>query len=156
MPQTGEEEDVIGDEDSADFGGDESPTSPSDAKKETIKPKADKDIREEVRPAVPAINTNNSGIQHNQGPGPSKEYGPSVPVEGKRNEGPTDFNHPASVEPQRIIWIPADPLGLGDLEANELNGEGVHASTENATMDAKGHVDIHGHPPGSDPNTYFG
>jgi hypothetical protein len=60
------------------------------------------------------------------------------------------------VEPQRIIWIPQDPLGLGELEAQELKKEGVESSTENATMDVSGHVDIQGHPPGSDPNTMFG
>ena len=95
-------------------------------------------------------------VQSNRGPEPSKEYGTSVPVEGKRNEGPTDFNHPASIEPQRIIWIPADPLGLGEIEAKALNAAGVEASTEHATMDDKGHVDIDSHPPGTDPNKIFG
>jgi calcium permeable stress-gated cation channel len=75
-------------------------------------------------------------------------YGASVPTEGKRNDGPTDFNHPASIEPQRIIWIPKDPLGLGDAEALALNSSGVEASTENAEMNAKGTTDISGHPPG--------
>lgn len=94
-------------------------------------------------------------VQANSGPGPSQEYGDSVPVDGKRNDGPTDFNHPASVEPQRIVWIPDDPLGLGQMEANSLNMKGVQASTEHARMDEKGHVDIDSHPPGSDPTTMF-
>ena len=93
-------------------------------------------------------------IQSNQGPEPSREYGASVPVEGKRNEGPADFNHPASVEPQRVVWIPADPLGLGKIEARALNAAGVEASTVHATMNDKGHVDIDSHPPGSDPTSF--
>jgi len=75
-------------------------------------------------------------------------YGPSVPTEGKRNEGPTDFNHPASVEPQRIIWLPEDPLGLALSEAEQMSGQGIEASTENATIDEKCNTDIQGHPPG--------
>jgi hypothetical protein len=148
MPQTGEPDEEIGDEESADFGGDASPTDPE--KNESIPPKANKDVTEEARVPPPLVTNPGSGIQHNQGPGPSKEYGKSVAVEGKRNEGPTDFNHPASVEPQRIVWIPQDPLGLGELEAQELQKEGVESSTENATIDADGHVDIQGPPPGSD------
>lgn len=111
-----------------------------------------------VLPPVATIAVNPehaSTIQHNQGPGATKEYGTSVPVEGKRNEGPTDFNHPASVEPQRIIWIPRDPLELSTREVEQLNAEGVEASAENATIDAGGHVDIQGHPPGSDPRNMF-
>jgi calcium permeable stress-gated cation channel len=147
MPKSGDVDEEIGDEGSADFGGDRSPSEDNEKEPKKRLPRAD-DTVEEAPPT--------SHIQHNQGPGPSKEYGTSVPVEGKRNEGPTDFNHPASIEPQRIIWIPQDPLGLGDLETRDLNGKGVEASTENAFMDAKGHVDITGHPPGSDPNTIFG
>jgi len=161
MPQTGEEDEEIGDESSADWGGDDEAA--DGTKKETVTPKAKakaggNGVTEEPRtdPSSVPIPAGTTGVQHNQGPGPSKEYGKSVPVEGKRNEGPTDFNHPASVEPQRIVWIPEDPLGLGELQARELNEEGVEASTENATMDVKGHVDIHGHPPGSDPTTIFG
>jgi len=138
------QKDVPG-EDDEDFGGTED-SSHQDGGKPT--PKVD-----EVNPPPgPAEGI----VQSNQGPEPSKEYGASVPVEGKRNEGPTDFNHPASIEPQRIIWIPADPLGLGEIEARALNAAGVEASTEHATMGDKGHVDIDSHPPGTDPNTLFG
>src|ERR1700753_403331 len=35
-----------------------------------------------------------SGVQAVKGPQPTAEYGDSVPVEGKRNDGPTDFNNP--------------------------------------------------------------
>jgi hypothetical protein len=159
MPQTGEEDEEIGDDESADFGGEDSASATDlKKKKQTVPPKADlghNGVTEEAR-VPPALGTKTGEIQHNQGPGPSKEYGASVPVEGKRNEGPTDFNHPASVEPQRIIWIPQDPLGLGELESRELNALRIESSTENATMNVGGRVDISGHPPGSDPNTLFG
>ena len=138
-------EDVPGEEED-DFGGTEdSPRQGGGSPKPTI----DKDN-------ILPVGTAEGIVQSNRGPEPSKEYGASVPVEGKRNEGPTDFNHPASIEPQRIIWIPADPLGLGEIEAKALNAVGVEASTEHATMNDKGHVDINGHPPGSDPNAMFG
>jgi len=144
MPKTGEDE-VIG-EDAADFGGDDV--------EETTPPKehADEQYQRKIEGSVAPAGT----VQANQGPQASKQYGTSVPIEGKRNEGPTDFNHPATVEPQRIIWVPADPLGLGDVEANYLNAAGVEASTEHATMSEGGKVDIDSHPPGMDPNTIFG
>jgi len=75
-------------------------------------------------------------------------YGNAVATEGKRNEGPTDFNHPASVEPQRVIWLPHDSLGLAQSQVEALREAGVEASTENATIDDKGNTDIQGHPPG--------
>jgi calcium permeable stress-gated cation channel len=77
-----------------------------------------------------------------------EEAGPSVAVEGKRNEGPTDFTHPAAVEPQRTIWMPQDELGLALSEVADLRERGIGGSTENALLDAKGHTEITGHPPG--------
>ncbi|EJF57403.1 hypothetical protein DICSQDRAFT_183264 [Dichomitus squalens LYAD-421 SS1] len=63
--------------------------------------------------------------------------------------GPKDFYHPASVEPAPIIWIPRDPLGLGEAEERACKEAGLAVSTQDAVMDAKGHVDISGPPPGS-------
>ena len=79
---------------------------------------------------------------------------------------PTDFNHPASVEvstsfislpthftdkhilqPQRPIWIPDDTLGLGRDEARRLREAGLDVATDDATMNEKGKVEIHGAPP---------
>src|SRR5271169_573132 len=77
MPQTGEPDEEIGDEESADFGGDESPTDLK--KKETDPPKENNGVTEEARVPAPLVTNTSSGIQHNQGPGPSKEYGKSVP-----------------------------------------------------------------------------
>ena len=67
---------------------------------------------------------------------------------------PTDFYHPASAEPARIIWLPRDVLGLADEEVAACKTEGVEASCEHAKMDEKGHVDIDGRPPGMDVEDY--
>lgn len=74
----------------------------------------------------------------------------SIPVEGKQNDEHADFFHPASVEPLRVIWIPQDTLGLFEREVEDNRSMGIEASSENAHMDAKGHVDIDGRPPGMD------
>jgi calcium permeable stress-gated cation channel len=161
MPQTGEADEEIEGDGSDDFGGDESPVDSKDPKPTMEKKKSP--IDEIDNPNIAPGNrighaaaAPTGHVQHNQGPGPSAQYGDSVPVEGKRNEGPTDFNHPASVEPQRIVWLPQDPLGLSDVEVRELKGHNVEASNENANISGKGTVDIDGHPPGSDPTTIFG
>lgn len=148
------QEDVPGAEEEDDFGG-EPETPEGKVEGSGLPKKSDEPMLETVDGGVIGA-PSTKHVQHNQGPGPSQAYGASVPVEGKRNEGPTDFNHPAAVEPQRIVWIPADPLGLGAIESKALNQAGVEASTEHATMDGKGHVDIDSHPPGSDPTTMFG
>jgi hypothetical protein len=74
----------------------------------------------------------------------SGKYGKNVAEEGKQNDGPEDFAHPAAVEPQRVVWLPRDPLGLAQAEAKELKGQGIKVSTENAVPDEKGHVDLRG------------
>lgn len=62
-------------------------------------------------------------------------------------EGPKDFYHPASVEPQQTIWIPRDPLGLCEAEEMAIRERGIRVSSADALMDEKGHVDISGAPP---------
>lgn len=62
--------------------------------------------------------------------------------------GPKEFYHPASVEPQRPIWLPKDQLGLAEAEAIAIKEKGIDVSLEDAVMDGKGHVDISGAPPG--------
>lgn len=148
MPKSGEDEEV-GEDDGDDFGGDDVQAPPK-------KPASKQSNSDETNVAPENLPSTTGVIQHNQGPHPSKGYGASVPVEGKRNEGPTDFNHPASIEPQRIIWLPEDPLGLAHAEVKALNDAGVEASSEHATMSEAGKVDIDSHPPGSDPTTLFG
>lgn len=61
-----------------------------------------------------------------------------------------DFAHPAAVEPQQVVWIPRDTLGLCGVEEREDRAHAVEVSTQGARMDAKGHVDIDGPPPGED------
>ncbi|EMD35447.1 hypothetical protein CERSUDRAFT_116206 [Gelatoporia subvermispora B] len=63
--------------------------------------------------------------------------------------GPKDFYHPASVEPQPVVWLPRDPLGLSMEEEAAIRERGIAVSTESAVMDDKGHVDIDGAPPGA-------
>jgi hypothetical protein len=63
-------------------------------------------------------------------------------------DGPKDFDHPASVETQRIVWVPDDELGLGKAEVEDMRERGVEASLEKAEMDVKGKVKITGPPPG--------
>jgi len=87
----------------------------------------------------------------------------SVPVEGKPKDeeaeedeelhdftidGPRDFDHPASVETQRIIWVPNDDLGLGRSEVEDMMKRQIQASLEKAGMDEKGKIKITGPPPG--------
>jgi len=75
----------------------------------------------------------------------------SVPEEGKHNDDPTDFYHPAAVEPMRIIWIPQDPLGFAQGEEAGMRESGIESSTQHAIMTQKGTVEIDGPPPASDP-----
>lgn len=63
-------------------------------------------------------------------------------------EGPRDFDHPASVETQRIIWVPSDALGLGRAEVNDMQRRGIEGSLEKAELDEKGNIKITGPPPG--------
>ena len=63
-------------------------------------------------------------------------------------EGPKDFNHPASVDSQRIIWVPSDALGLGNAEAEDMRKRGIEVSLEKAEMNEEGKIKITGPPPG--------
>lgn len=63
-------------------------------------------------------------------------------------DGPRDFDHPASVETQRIIWVPNDGLGLGRAEVEDMERRGIEGSFERAEMNGEGKVRITGPPPG--------
>lgn len=81
--------------------------------------------------------------------GPHTENPPEIkPVD--EDAGPKEFYHPASVEPQRIVWLPQDQLGVAAEEEGEIREAGISVSTEGAVMDNKGHVDINGAPPGGE------
>ena len=47
--------------------------------------------------------------------------------------GPKEFYHPASVEPQRVVWLPKDTLGLAEEEEKAIRDAGVLVSLEDAT-----------------------
>ncbi|RDB30694.1 Uncharacterized protein RSN1 [Hypsizygus marmoreus] len=57
------------------------------------------------------------------------------------------FAHPAASRPQRTVWLPRDTLGLAEEEEKGCRDAGVDVSTEGATMNEKGKVDISGAPP---------
>ncbi|EUC55080.1 RSN1-overexpression rescues sro7/sop1 in NaCl-like protein, putative [Rhizoctonia solani AG-3 Rhs1AP] len=95
-------------------------------------------------------------MQARTAPRKTEKYGKNVAEEGKRNDGPEDFEHPAAVEPQRVVWLPKDPLGVAEAEERELKQQGIEVSTENAVMDEKGHVELTGAPPGGDDDALFG
>jgi hypothetical protein len=63
-------------------------------------------------------------------------------------EGPKDFNHPASVDSQRIVWVPNDGLGLAKAELEDMERRGIEASLEKAEMNEEGKIKITGPPPG--------
>lgn len=72
---------------------------------------------------------------------------------GVRNQDETDGNDPdaffppATKEPQVILWLPKDDLGLCDYEI-EMNAQaGVEASCRRAILNHKGKVRISGPPP---------
>ncbi|KAG0704929.1 hypothetical protein DFH29DRAFT_988817 [Suillus ampliporus] len=56
------------------------------------------------------------------------------------------FAQPAASRPQRIVWIPDDSLGLGREEVQTNKESNVQATTQNATMDEHGKVDVTGPP----------
>ncbi|WVQ98507.1 hypothetical protein IAU59_005633 [Kwoniella sp. CBS 9459] len=57
------------------------------------------------------------------------------------------FFHPATKEPQRIIWLPQDELGLCEAEIKRNEQEGVRSSSRAAWLNEKGKVQISGPPP---------
>jgi hypothetical protein len=57
------------------------------------------------------------------------------------------FAHPAASRPQRIVWLPLDPLGLVKEEVKANREAGVDVAAQDAVMNEKGKVDILGPPP---------
>nr|XP_019042928.1 hypothetical protein I302_08637 [Kwoniella bestiolae CBS 10118]OCF21858.1 hypothetical protein I302_08637 [Kwoniella bestiolae CBS 10118] len=60
---------------------------------------------------------------------------------------PKAFFHPATKEPQRIVWLPEDELGLCKAEIDRNEKEGIKSSSRNAWLNEKGKVQISGPPP---------
>ncbi|KAK4689955.1 calcium permeable stress-gated cation channel, partial [Tremellales sp. Uapishka_1] len=74
--------------------------------------------------------------------------GPGV-VRGMRDDGndPDAFFHPATKEPQRILWLPRDELGLTAAEIKENGAVGIQSTDQFAVLNHKGKVKISGPPP---------
>ena len=66
-------------------------------------------------------------------------------------DGPKDFDHPASVGTQRVIWVPDDELGLGQAEVEDMRNRQIEASLDMTEMDGMGKIKITGPPPGGLP-----
>lgn len=60
---------------------------------------------------------------------------------------PTAFNHPATYEPQRVIWIPQDRHNLYKDEVAATRSAKVDVSSDGAEMNEKGKVDVWRSPP---------
>lgn len=60
---------------------------------------------------------------------------------------PDAFFHPATKEPQPILWLPDDELGLCAAEIKANREMGVESSSRRARLDGKGKVRITGPPP---------
>jgi hypothetical protein len=60
---------------------------------------------------------------------------------------PRAFDNPAAWKRTPIIWISDDANGIGRAEATRLNGMGIEASTQAATMNEEGKVEITRGPP---------
>lgn len=88
-------------------------------------------------------NTQGEGEEDEPEEDPEEQYfavpgGPGVLIHNEDDaDDPGAFFHPATKEPQRIIWIPVDELGLG-IEQSTVNIEsGVRSSTKHAEMNTK-------------------
>ncbi|WWD15753.1 hypothetical protein CI109_100175 [Kwoniella shandongensis] len=75
--------------------------------------------------------------------------GPGVVSRRGLDDGndPNAFFHPATKEPQRIIWLMKDDLGLCDAEIEVNEREGVRTSAKGAWLNEEGKVQISGPPP---------
>jgi hypothetical protein len=57
------------------------------------------------------------------------------------------FEHPALWKKQPTVWLAEDPLGIGKSESARINEAGVESSTEFATMNEKGNIEVSRGPP---------
>lgn len=65
----------------------------------------------------------------------AKHGGPGVVIERLDDANdPLAFFHPASKDPQRVVWIPQDELGLGSDQVEGNMAAGVLSSDRNATI----------------------
>ena len=67
---------------------------------------------------------------------------PSPSARPLRAERATDFNQPAAIQGQRVVWLPEDPLGLVQEIEQELTSRNILCSTEGAEMNSQGKVNV--------------
>lgn len=74
--------------------------------------------------------------------------GPGV-LRGLRDDGqdPAAFFHPASKDPQPIIWLPKDTLGLTAVELEENHAMGIRSTSKNAKMTEEAKIQVYGPQP---------
>lgn len=77
---------------------------------------------------------------------PHSDYDDAFFARGPDGTEDYGFAQPAACRPQRIVWIPDDTLGLGREEVQTNKESGVKATTQYATMDEHGKVDVTGPP----------
>ncbi|KAL8284083.1 hypothetical protein RQP46_005196 [Phenoliferia psychrophenolica] len=83
---------------------------------------------------------------------PTASAAASAATPGSRRLDQHAFDHPAGYEDQRIVWIPADAHGFYKHEVEATQAAEVEVSSEGATLDLKGHVDVTRSPPGDEWN----
>jgi len=94
-------------------------------------------------------------VQHEEKEAPHPDIAPAPAIQEQSTEHRRQqvseeeygFAHPAASRPQRIIWLPLDPLGLANEEEKANKEAGVDAAVQDAVMNEKGNVDISGPPP---------
>ena len=80
-------------------------------------------------------------LEHTEAPSfksESRTSSPSPSARPMKAECATEFNQPAAVEGQRVVWLPKDPLGLVQEIEQELASWHILCSTEGAEMDSQG------------------
>ncbi|BEJ13586.1 hypothetical protein CspHIS471_0307600 [Cutaneotrichosporon sp. HIS471] len=73
--------------------------------------------------------------------------GPGVIRPPDDSASPAAFFHPATHQPQPIVWLPQDELGVARTQVRENRKEGVKSTTRNAVLDAKNRVLVIGPAP---------
>lgn len=96
--------------------------------------------------AVDANDTARSSFDGSRSSSPSPS---AKPIDPEASDS-VDFRNPAAFEPQQTIWLPRDTLDLALDAERVIAGDGICVTTEGASMDAKGHVDVSAAPPDQD------
>lgn len=73
--------------------------------------------------------------------------GPGVIRPPDDSAAPAAFFHPATHQPQPIVWLPVDELGVARDQVRKNRKEGVKSTTRNAVFDSKNRVQVKGPAP---------